>query len=496
MEKNDLSIQYQPESDAMRTVRAHTSAIAQKIGEKPGVYIQTFGCQQNEADSEHLAGMALDMGYQTVDRAEDAYLIVFNTCAVREHAELKALSLTGQLKKLKEARPELIIAICGCMVAQEHRIQKIKQSYPYVDFLFGTSQHHRFPEFLAQELTYGRRAFYEDPERAEIAEGMPVRRESNFRAWVSIMYGCNNFCTYCVVPYVRGRERSRAKEDILREIRALAEEGYREITLLGQNVNSYGKDRYEDYGFADLLEDICTIRGEYWIRFMTSHPKDATHRLIDVMAAHSSPDSAPRIVRNFHLPVQSGSNAVLRDMNRHYTREKYIELVDYMRSKMPDISLSTDMIVGFPTESEADFEETLSLLQQIRYDSFFSFIFSPRAGTPAAEMPQLPEQVTAKRFAEMLAIQNAISNQKNQEMLGRIETVLVEGRSKTDARFLTGRNEHNRLIHFEGSDPLIGNFAKVKVTAAETYFVSGVLIEPKNREEHENDTDDAAVSGD
>lgn len=467
---------FDPDSDGVKTVQAYTHRLASQLGEKPGVCVQTFGCQQNEADGEHLAGMAIAMGYRWVDCPEDAHLVIFNTCAVREHAELKALSLTGQLKKIKESRPDMIIAICGCMVAQEHRINKIKESYPYVDFLFGTTQHHLFPEFLAKEITFNHRAFYPDPETAEIAEGLPVRRESSFKAWVSIMYGCNNFCTYCVVPYVRGRERSRAKEDILAEVQDLVAQGYKEITLLGQNVNSYGKGRYTDYGFADLLEDICKIKGEYWIRFMTSHPKDATHRLIDVMAKHSAPDSAPRIVRNFHLPVQSGSNAVLKAMNRKYDREKYIALVDYMREKMPDISLSTDMIVGFPTETEEDFEQTLSILHRVRYDAFFSFLYSPRLGTPAAEMEQIPEDVKSARFARMLAVQNTISNEKNQTLIGKTETVLVEGRSKTDKTRLTGRNEHNRLIHFTGDDSLIGTFVKVKITAAETYSVSGELV--------------------
>ncbi len=463
-------------NSSVLAVCEYTSRLTSRLGERPGVFVQTFGCQQNEADSERIVGMAIAMGYRLVDTPDQAHLVVFNTCAVREHAELKALSLTGQLKRIKESRPDMIIAICGCMVAQEHRMNKIRGSYPYVDFLFGTMQHHRFPEFLANEITSNRRKFYPDPEHAVIAEGLPVCRKSSFQAWVSIMYGCNNFCTYCVVPYVRGRERSRAKEDILAEVRALVSEGYKEITLLGQNVNSYGKDRYDAYGFADLLEDICTIRGEYWIRFMTSHPKDATPRLIEVMAAHSLPDSAPRIVRNFHLPVQSGSSAVLKAMNRKYTREQYLTLVDELRGAMPDISLSTDMIVGFPTETDADFEETLSLLRRVRYDAFFSFIYSPRLGTPAAEMEQIPEAVKSARFSRMLEVQNAISNEKNQASVGTTVIVLVEGRSKTDPTRLTGRNEHNRLIHFEGDEGLIGSFVKLRVTHADTYALSGELI--------------------
>jgi len=467
---------FDADSPAAEAVREYTASLAARLGHRPGVYARTFGCQQNEADSERLVGMAVSMGYEAVDCPERAHLILFNTCAVREHAELKALSKTGALKQYKEQNPELIIGLCGCMVAQEHRMNKIKGSYPYVDFLFGTATHASLPEYLEQEIKRGRRAFYADPPSPVITEGMPVRRESPFKAWVSIMYGCNNFCTYCIVPYVRGRERSRAKEDILDEVRELVAEGYREITLLGQNVNSYGKDRYEDYGFADLLEDICRIKGEYWIRFMTSHPKDATSRLIEVMAAHSAPESAPRIVRNFHLPLQSGSDRVLKAMNRHYDRARYLSLIDELRAAMPDISLSTDMIVAFPTETEEDFEQTLDILRRVRYDAFFSFIFSPRPGTPAAEMPLVPEQQAKDRFARMLAVQNEISAEKNRELIGQIHTVLVEGRSKTDPDKLTGRNEHNRLIHFSGEDSLIGSFARVRIEQAETYCVIGRLV--------------------
>ncbi len=444
-------------------------------GEKPGVHIRTFGCQQNEADSERYAGMCVALGYRYVDTPEEAQLVIYNTCAVREHAELKALSITGQLKHLKAVNPDLVIAICGCMVAQEHRLSDIKNKYPYVDLLFGTGSHERFPEYLEGVLKKRKRFFYPD-ENYGIAEGLPVRRESTFKAWVSIMYGCNNFCTYCVVPYVRGRERSREREHILSEIRELVDSGVKEITLLGQNVNSYGKGLYEDYGFAQLLSDICKIEGDYWIRFMTSHPKDASKELIDVIAENCGDSCRPKIVKQFHLPLQSGSDRILKEMNRHYGREQYLSLMNYMKGKIPDIALSTDIIVGFPTETEEDFADTLSMLEEVRYDAFFSFIYSIRRGTPAEKMEQVSEDIKKERFARLLNTQNRISLQKNSEYVGKTEKVLVEGRSKTDPELLTGRNEKNRLVHFKGEDDLIGNFVNVRIITADTYCLTGELF--------------------
>ncbi|MBO5275237.1 MAG: tRNA (N6-isopentenyl adenosine(37)-C2)-methylthiotransferase MiaB [Clostridia bacterium] len=433
-------------------------------------HIRTYGCQQNEADSERLAGMAEEMGYRITEHAEDADLILVNTCAVREHAELKALSITGQFKHLKAKRPHLLIGICGCMVTQEHRKEDIKHKYPYVDFLFGTGMLYKFPEILHNTYHSGTRSFYIDDTEGNIAEGIPVRRESSFKAWVSIMYGCNNFCTYCVVPYVRGRERSRAKEDILAEIKELADAGYREITLLGQNVNSYGKDLGTGYEFPDLLEDICKIQGEFLVRFMTSHPKDATKRLIDVIADN------PKMAKQFHLPLQSGNNRVLEIMNRHYTREHYLELVDYMKERIPKIAITTDIIVGFPTETEEEFDDTLDMLRRVQYDNIYSFIYSKRAGTPAAKMEgQIPADVQGARFSRLLEVQNAISHARNEVYEGKIVRVLVEGRSKTDDTKLTGRTERNRLVHFEGDDSLIGQFADILVTGAQTHSMTGEL---------------------
>ena len=435
------------------------------------VYIETFGCQQNEADSERLCGMAVEMGYTPTTDPAVADLILVNTCAVREHAELKALSITGQFKHLKEKKPSLMIGICGCMVSQEHRKEDVKRKYPYVNFLFGTSMLWRFPQILWEAMNAKKRTFHLDiGDPGNIAEGLPVHRAPGHKAWVSVMYGCNNFCTYCVVPYVRGRERSRRPECILEEIRTLAGEGYREITLLGQNVNSYGKDLPEAYDFADLLSDICKIDGDFQIRFMTSHPKDASFKLIDVMAKED------KIAKAFHLPLQSGSDNILRAMNRVYNRERYLTLVNYMREKMPEIAITTDIIVGFPGETEEDFEGTLDMLRRVQYDNIYSFLYSPRKGTPAASMPPVAQDAKADRFKRLLDTQFEIASQKANALVGTVQTVLVEGRSKTDATKLTGRTEQNRLVHFEGDDSLIGGEAKVRITRADPHAMFGDLV--------------------
>lgn len=433
--------------------------------------VRTFGCQQNEADSERLAGMAEAMGYTVTEDEKAADLILVNTCAIREHAELKALSITGQFKHLKAAKPELIIGICGCMVTQEHRLNDIKNKYPYVDFLFGTGEVYRFPEFLYRAQNEKGRFFIVEETVGTIAEGLPIKRKSNFKAWLSIMYGCNNFCTYCVVPYVRGRERSRRREDVLAEAEMLVKSGYKEITLLGQNVNSYGKDLGYDYDFADLLRDICAIEGDFIIRFMTSHPKDASRKLIDTMAENK------KIAKQFHLPIQSGSNSVLHAMNRRYTREAYLELIDYMREKMPDIAITTDIIVGFPGESEEDFADTLDILKRVRYDNIYSFIYSKRRGTPAAEFDnQVPEDIQSERFSRLLKVQHEISNQINNTIVGSVRRVLVEGISKNDENMYTGRCESGRLVHFASETDYTGRIVDIKIERAETFNVFGSVV--------------------
>lgn len=461
--------QIEVQNGYMAYVSEHTAKLAQELGKKPLAFVLTLGCQQNESDSEKLCGMATEMGYGITDNPKDAHLLIVNTCAIREHAEKRALSLVGQYKHIKTARPEAIIAVCGCMTAQLHRVETLKRSYPYVDILFGTSQLHRFPEFLAAKLRVGKRVLRSDEPEHTVAEDIPVIRESSYRAWVSVMYGCNNFCTYCIVPYVRGRERSRRKENIINEVKALVAEGYRDITLLGQNVNSYGKDLGADYDFANLLAELDKIEGDYLLHFMTSHPKDATKKLVDVMA------SGKHIAHHFHLPMQSGSDAVLKAMNRRYTFEKYIGIVDYIREKMPDATITSDIIVGFPEESEEDFEDTLSALRRARFDMIYSFIYSPRKGTPAAEMEQILKDVQNERFDRLLAVQNEIALAANKPLEGKMLRVLCDGRSKNKEAAITGRTEGGKIVFFDGDDSLEGKFVNVKIERAETFALYGKI---------------------
>ncbi len=455
----------------MAYVRAYTQGLARELGEKPSAFVLTLGCQQNVADSEKLCGMAESMGYRIADTPEDAYLIVVNTCAIREHAEKRALSLVGQYKHLKAKRAELIIAVGGCMTAQEHRVKTLKSSYPYVDILFGTSSIHRFPEFVAEKIASGKRVLRSDEPENTVAEDIPVRRESNYRAWVSVMYGCNNFCSYCIVPYVRGRERSRLKENIIAEVRELVRDGYRDITLLGQNVNSYGKDMGADYDFADLLSELDKIEGDYILRFMTSHPKDASKKLIDTMA------QSKHIAHHFHLPMQSGSDAVLKAMNRKYDRVKYLEIVDYIRKMMPDATITSDIIVGFPTEAEEDFEDTLNALRRARFDMIFSFIYSPRRGTPASEMEQLPEDIKSARFDRLLTLQNEIALEENKKLEGKVLRVLCDGKSKNKEGAVCGRTDGTKIVFFEADDSMTGKFVNVKIKRAETFALYGNIVD-------------------
>lgn len=440
------------------------------LGASPKAFVLTFGCQQNEADSERLAGLAREMGYDLIDTPQNADLIIVNTCAIREHAEKKTLSVIGQYKHLKAKNPELIIAVGGCMTTQEHRRQEIKKSYPYVDIVFGTSSMHRLPELIFKRMNGANRQFCPDEQYA-IREDIPVNRNFSYRAWVSIMYGCNNFCSYCIVPYVRGRERSRCPEDIINEVRELADAGYRDITLLGQNVNSYGKDLKEKYSFADLMRELSSIPGDFKLRFMTSHPKDATRELIDVIA------SSDKIAHHFHLPLQSGSDSILKQMNRHYNMSKYLDTVSYLRERVPDITLTTDIIVGFPGESEDDFRQTLDALRKVKYDMIFSFIYSPRKGTPAAEMQdQIPEDIKSRRFAELLEVQNEISAELNEKFADQTVTVLCDGISKNDDDFYSGRTDGNKIVFFKGEESDTGRFVKIKIDRTEAFALYGHKI--------------------
>ena len=461
----------QKQKEYAARVRAAVETAAFERGAPFKFSVVTYGCQQNEADSERLAGMLAEMGYEKADSEEDADVILVNTCAVREHAEKRALSVTGQYKHLKEKNPALMIGVCGCMVSQEHRLDDIKFRYPYVDFAFGTSYLWRLPSIIYGRMKQKKRLFLLDTEDdGNIAEDLPVLRECGYRAWLSVMYGCNNFCTYCVVPHVRGRERSRYKEDIIKEARALVEDGVKDITLLGQNVNSYGRGLYEDYGFPELLRDINALPGDFTLRFMTSHPKDATKKLIDTMA------ECEKIAPQLHLPLQSGSDRVLARMNRHYTLDSYKSLVGYARERIPGITLTSDIMVGFPGETEQDFEDTLSALKDIRYDMVYSFIYSRRRNTPAAEYEdQVPEEVKGERFRRMLEIQSDIGIKINESYIGKTVRVLCDGISKNDEDTLSGRTDGGKNICFKGSCRK-GEYTKVKVTEARPFVLMGEEI--------------------
>ena len=443
------------------------SSLWQSAGRTPTAYVETYGCQQNEADSEKLRGYLAQCGYAIVQEAEGADVVIMNTCAIREHAEQRVFGNLGALTHTKRRHPEQKIFLCGCMAGETKVSDRVRKSFPYVDGVFSTHHLWQFPEILYYVLTKKKRQFYIEDEAGSIAEGIPQLRDSTLKAWVSIMYGCNNFCTYCIVPYVRGRERSRKKEDILAECRTVIAAGAKEITLLGQNVNSYGKDLREAIDFADLLAEIAALDGDFLIRFMTSHPRDASKKLFDTMAKY------PKIAKQLHLPFQSGSSRVLKAMNRHYDREKYLSLVEYAKSVMPDLVLTSDVIVGFPGETEEEFEETISLSEAVRYDSLFTFIFSPRVGTPAASMDDpTPKEEKNRRFDKLCAVQNRISEEIHSSYVNRTMRCLVDGK---DAHLLTARTEGGRLVRFAGCDQLIGTYQNITITGATTWSLTGEL---------------------
>ncbi len=433
----------------------------------PSAYVETYGCQQNEADSEKIRGYLAQCGYTLVQEAEGADVVVMNTCAIREHAEQRVFGNLGALSHTKRRHPQQKIFLCGCMAGEAQVVQRVQKSFPYVDGVFSTHHLWQFPEILWNVLKNGKRQFYTADEAGSISEGIPQSRDNTLKAWVSIMYGCNNFCTYCIVPYVRGRERSRKAGDILAECRGLIENGCKEITLLGQNVNSYGKDLDSPMDFADLLLQIAAIPGDFLIRFMTSHPRDASKKLFDVMA------SSPKIAKQLHLPFQSGSSRVLKAMNRHYDRETYLEKVRYAKSVMPELVLTSDVIVGFPGETEEEFEETISLIQQVRYDALFTFIFSPRSGTPAAAMEDpTPKAEKNRRFDRLCAVQNAISEEIHAAYVGKRMRCLVDG---TEQGMLTARTEGGRLVRFPGDAALIGTYQTLAITGSTTWSLTGEL---------------------
>lgn len=436
----------------------------------PLAFVETYGCAQNESDSEKLKGMLSDMGYGFCDKPEDADLILYNTCAVRENAELRVFGNIGALKHIKNRKPSLIIGVCGCMMQQEHIAEMVKKKYKHVDMVFGTHALYRFPQIL-NGVFEEKRVFDIEDSEGKIFESITYKRGEPPLAKIPIMYGCNNFCTYCIVPYVRGRERSRNAENIIHEIKEVAAQGYKEIMLLGQNVNSYGNDLEEGLTFAQLLEEVCKVEGIERVRFMTSHPKDISDELIEVMQRE------PKICKQLHLPVQCGSDRVLKLMNRKYTREKYLGIIKKVKEKMPEIVLSTDIIVGFPGETNEDFEETISILREVEYDLVFSFIYSKRKGTPAAEMEDcLTEEEKHRNFDRMLEVQNEISKRKNDQYGGRIERVLVESLSKTNPEFMSGRTDGGKIVNFKGSEDLIGKMVDVKITETKTWSLIGEII--------------------
>ena len=435
--------------------------------------IITFGCQMNEHDSETIAGMLQEKGCVETMSRDDSDITIINTCSVRENADKRFFGTLGQLKKLKEKNPEYVACVCGCMMQQQHIIDTIKSKYPWVDIIFGTHNIHRFPELLEKVYSEKKKIAETFEDSDQIVEGLPAKRLYKHKSFVNIMYGCNNFCTYCIVPYTRGREKSRKPEDIVREITGLVADGVKEVTLLGQNVNSYrgAGESGSECDFADLIYMINDIEGLERIRFMTSHPKDLSDKLIQAFV------DCEKLCNYIHLPVQAGSDSVLKRMNRKYTRAKYLEVVERLRKAVPDIAISTDIIVGFPGETEEDFEETLSLVRSVKYDSAFTFLYSVRQGTPAAEYEdQIPEEVKHQRFDRLVDAVNADSAEKNAAYKGRIERVLVEGVSKKNENTLTGRTEGFKLVDFEGGRELIGQMVNVEITEGKTFSLTGKIV--------------------
>lgn len=430
--------------------------------------ILTMGCQLNENDSEKIAGMLTEMGYRETDDLECASIFILNTCCVRENAEEKLFGKLGELKKLKQ-KNNSIIAICGCMMQEKHIQDKLKQSYPYVDIIFGTHTLHKLPEDLYKVLSKNNKVQDILDIDGEIYEGLPIKRENSKSASVTIMYGCNNFCSYCIVPYVRGRERSRRAEDILNEIRELANEGYKEITLLGQNVNSYKGEN--GYGFANLLRDVQKIDGIEIIKFISPHPKDFTDDVIDAIK------DCDKVSKLIHLPLQSGSTEVLRKMNRKYTKEQYLQLVEKIKSKVPDVLFSTDIIVGFPEETEEDFNETLDVVRKVNFEQIFMFIYSRRVGTPADRMTnQVPEEIKHQRFDKLKNLFEEQVELNNKKYIGTVQKILVEGISKNDEKMLTGRTNSNKVVIFEGDKELIGKIINIEIISEHKWFLKGKKI--------------------
>ncbi len=434
--------------------------------------VETWGCQMNVHESEKIAGIAQSLGYVPTDDEKEADLIILNTCCVREHAEAKVYGRLGRLKSLKRKNPDLIIGIGGCMTQQKDEAQHIAKRYPYVDFIFGTHNLHKLSEMIANAKGAGSTIVdIQEDGYGKIVEGLPVERDDRVKAWVSIMQGCNNFCTYCIVPYVRGRERSRSREEIIKEVRGLAVQGYKEVTLLGQNVNSYGKDLEKPVDFSALLRELNEVEGIERLRFTTSHPKDLSEDLIFAVK------DCEKVCEHIHLPFQAGSTEILRRMNRKYTKEQYLALAGRIKKEIPGVSITTDIMVGFPGETEDDFEDTLDVVRKVRFDAAFTFLYSPRRGTPAAKMKdQVPYGIKHPRFLRLLDLTQKISAEENAKMKGKTVELLVEGVSKNDPARLTGRTRTNKLVHFTGDANLIGKLINVKVTEPRNWSLYGEIV--------------------
>lgn len=455
----------------MELAKQKVDARCELLGRPLTFHVTTFGCQMNARDSEKLEGILEAVGYEKTEREEDADFVIYNTCTVRENANQRVYGRLGYLGRQKKKHPHMMIALCGCMMQEEHVVEKLKKSYRFVDLVFGTHNIFRFAELLCRAMDSDRMVvdIWEDTD--QIVEDLPVDRKYSFKSGVNIMFGCNNFCSYCIVPYVRGRERSRNPEDILKECRALAADGVTEVMLLGQNVNSYGKNLNPPVSFASLLSQVEQIPGIHRIRFMTSHPKDLSDELIQVMSR------SQKICRHLHLPLQSGSSRILKKMNRRYTKEQYLELVERIRSAVPDISLTTDIIVGFPGETEEDFQETLEVVEKVRYDSAFTFIYSKRSGTPAASMEdQIPPEVVKDRFDRLLLLVQETSRQMSSRFTGTVQEVLTEELNEQDPSLVTGRMSNNLLVHFPGDISMIGSYQKVRLDECKGFYYMGTLV--------------------
>lgn len=475
LEQIDLSVEA-PETEPQRQYyfmakcRRYLEEQEKQTGHRPSFFVQTFGCQMNARDSEKLIGILCQIGYQEAD-SERADFVLYNTCTVRENANNKVYGRLGYLSTLKKKNPNMKIALCGCMMQEQVVVEKLRKSYSFVDLVFGTHNIYKFAELLCR--TWESKSMIIDiwEGTEDIVENLPVKRKFSFKSGVNIMFGCNNFCSYCIVPYVRGRERSREPKEIIREIEGLVKDGVCEVMLLGQNVNSYGKNLEQPISFAELLREIDKIEGLKRIRFMTSHPKDLSDELIYAIR------DCKKVCRHFHLPLQSGSSRILKIMNRHYDQEQYLDIVRKLREEIPEIAITTDIIVGFPGETEEDFQDTMAVVEKVRYDSAFTFIYSKRTGTPAAGMDnQVPEDVVKERFDRLLRKVQEISSEKAMQLEGTTATVLAEEMDTQDEHMVTGRLDNNSIVHFPGTEDMIGELFTVRLKECKGFYYIGELL--------------------